>query len=238
MEEITDMPKPTRVFVSVMAALLLCALLSGCGGDDEREDNEAQRPVDGTFVGKLSGEDALIAVVAAPEEKGKDTRAAMVYVSDGSRLSEWFPGTIERNSFTASSEDEDAEAKGELAGEAVKGSVKLPDGKSVDYEARRATGAAGLYELTVSRQGTLSGASAAGVGLTSKSRLAVPGNSSLKFADGKRRKFRLTTASGGENGRVRAGEVQLIVLPDGEMSGAGSRQTGAGEPDFYIKSAK
>jgi hypothetical protein len=236
MEEITDMPKPTRVLASVIAALLLFAVPSGCGGDDEREDNEAQRPVDGTFVGKLSGADALVAVVAAPPADGKDTREATIYVSDGSKVSELLPGSVERNNVTAKSED--AEAKGALTGDAVKGTVKLPGGESADYAASRATGAAGLYVLEVSRKGTLSGASAAGVGLTSKSKLNAPGQGSLKFADGKRRRFKVTVASGGERGPVRAGEVRLIVLPDGQMSGAGARQAGAGEPEFFVKSSK
>jgi hypothetical protein len=234
MEEITDMFKPTRVGVAVVAVLLL-APLAACGGDDDEREAE-QRPVDGSFVGKLSGTDALVAVVAAPAEKGKDERTATIYVSDGSELSESFTGSITRNSLTATSEE--VEAKGELAGDSAKGTVKLPDGKSAKYEARRATGAAGLYQLTVSKKGTLSGASAAGVGLTSKSRLAVPGNGSLKFADGKRRKFKVTTAPGGEPGRIRDGEIRLIVLPDGQMSGAGARQAGAGEPEFYVKSSK
>ena len=218
------MVKLAWVFV---AALLLLAPLSGCGGDDEREDDQAQQPVDGTFVGKVAGTDALVAVVAAPAAEGQDKRDATVYVSDGSRVSESFQGSIAENSFTAASQD-DAEAKGELAGDSVKGSVELPDGESADYEAGRATGASGLYELTVSDKGTLSGASAAGVGLTSKSKLRAPGTGSLKFADGKRRRFKITPASEDSPRRIRDGDVRIVVLPDGQMSGAGA--------DFFIKS--
>jgi hypothetical protein len=233
MEEITEMFKPTRVGVAVVAVLLF-APLAACGGDDDEREAE-QKPVDGSFVGKLSGADALVAVVAAPAEKGKDKRTATIYVSDGSELSESFTGSITRNSLTATSEE--VEAKGELAGDSAKGTVELPDGKSAKYEARRAIGAAGLYQLTVSKKGTLSGASAAGVGLTSKSRLRVPGKGALKFADGKRRKFEVTNASGGDRGPVRAGELKLIVLPDGQMSGAGARKAGASEPEFFLKAS-
>lgn len=220
------MLKPAWV---LMVALLLLVPLSGCGGgDDEREDEQARQPVDGTFVGKVSGTDSLVAVVAAPAAKGKDERDATIYVSDGKQVSESFRGTIKSNSFTVASEDDDAEAKGELAGDSVKGSIKLPDGESGSYEAARATGASGLYQLTVSRKGTLSGASAAGVGLTSKSTLRAPGTGSLKFADGKRRKFEITAASENNTRRIRGGEVRLVVLPDGQMSGAGA--------DFFIRS--
>jgi hypothetical protein len=234
------MVKPTRVWVPFAMALVVFAALPGCGGDDEGEDERTvQKPIDGTFVGKASESDAFVAVVAAPAAKGKDTRDVTVYVSDGKRLSESFAGSIKSNSFTAKSTDGDAEAKGELAGESVKGTVELPDGKSARYDARQAAGAAGLYELTVSRKGTLSGASAAGIGLTSKSELQAPGTGALKFADGKRRKFEVSVASGGKSGRIRVGHVRLIVLPDGQMNGAGVRQAdaGDGDADFFVTSA-
>ena len=136
-----------------------------------------------------------------------------------------------------SAETGEATAEGTLAGDGVKGKVELPGGDSGDYEAKRATGAAGLYTLEVARNGTLSGASAAGVGLTSKSRLEVPGRGALKFADGERRRFVVVAAPGGETGRVRSGEVRLLVLPDGELRGAGARDAGATEPEFFVKPA-
>jgi hypothetical protein len=230
------MLKPAWVLVVV---LLLLVPLSGCGGgdDDEREDEQAQQPVDGTFVGKLSGTDVLVAVVAPPAAKGDEKREATIYVSDGKRVSESFQGSIADNSFTAASHDDDAEAKGELAGDSVKGTIELPAGKSASYEATRATGASGLYMLTVSGKGTLSGASAAGVGLTSKSELRAPGTGALKFADGERRKFAVSAAAGDNSRRVRRGEVRLVVLPDGQMSGAGAREAGA-EADYFIRSTR
>ena len=232
------MLKPTRVWIPFALVLLLLASLPGCGGgdDDERDDEQAQTPVDGTFVGKLSGTDALVAVVAAPAAKGEDKRDATIYVSDGRSVSESFRGSVADNSFTAAAQDDDAEAKGELAGDSVKGTIELPDGKSGSYEAARATGASGVYVLTVSAKGRLSGASAAGVGLTSKSRLRVPGTGTLKFADGERRRFKVTAASGGERGPVRDGQVRLIVLPDGQMSGAGAQEADAAA-EFFISPA-
>jgi hypothetical protein len=236
MNQRIDMVRRTRTCVSLVGALLLLAPLAGCG-DDEREDDQAdQRPVEGTFVGKVSGTETLVAVVAAPPAEGKDDRDATIYLSDGSEISDGFQGSIADNKLSA--ESEQATAEGALSGDGVKGSVELPGGESGDYQARRATGAAGLYELEVARNGTLSGASAAGVGLTSKSKLRVPGTGALKFADGKRRRFRVTAAPEGKRGPVRTGEVRLIVLPDGAMSGAGARQAGAREPEFFVKSAK
>lgn len=233
------MLKMTRVPISFVIAVLLLAPLAGCGGgDDDRDDEQAEeQPLDGSFVGELSGTDALVALVVAP---GKDKRELQVYVSDGAKVSEWFQGTVSRNAFTVTSEDGDAEAKGELAGESVKGTVALPGGRSARFDAGRATGAAGLYELTVAAKGTLSGASAAGVGLTSKSQLEAPGNGALKFADGERREFKVAVASGEKPGRLRGGQIRLIVLPDGQMSGAGVRRADAGDAaaDFFVRSPK
>jgi hypothetical protein len=230
------MVKPTQLLVGGVALLLLLAPLAGCGdGDDEREDqNPAEKPVDGTFVGKLTGTDALVAVVASPGEK--DPREARIYISDGTRVSEWFEAEIQRNSFDAKSDE--AQAGGKLAGSTVKGSVKLPGGKSAEYEAARATGASGLYELTISRKGTLSGASAAGVALKSKSRLSVPGRGTVRFADGERRSFKVTAAPDGDRGRLRSGQIRLIVLPDGALRGGGLREPGSGDEtaDFFVKS--
>jgi hypothetical protein len=47
----------------------------------------------------------------------------------------------------------------------------------------------------------------------------------------------VAAAPDGEAGRVRSGEVRLIVLPDGELRGAGARQAGATEPEFFVKPA-
>jgi hypothetical protein len=229
----THIGNRTRACASLAAVLLLLVPVAGCGGD-EREDEQADRPVEGTFVGEVAGTEALVAVVAAPPAQGQDARDATVYVSDGAESSADLAGSIADNSFSA--ETAGATAKGDVAGDAVKGTVELPGGVSGDYDARRAIGAAGLYTLEVARDGTLSGASAAGVGLTSKSKLRVPGAGALRFADGKRRRFRVTAAPGGERGRVRSGELRLIVLPDGRLRGAGAREAGPSEPEFFVKS--
>lgn len=231
------MGKRARTCVGLGVVLLVSAAATGCGGDDDDGEAPAEKAVDGMFVGKVAGSDAFVAVVAAPG--GKDKREAQVYVSDGTKLSEWLPGSVERNILTATSDDDDAQAQGKLRKDSVAGSLKLPDGRTARYEARRATAASGLYELTVSGNGRLSGASAAGVGLTSKSKLRAPGSGSLKFADGNRREFKVTVASDDDRGPLRSGQVRMIVLPDGQMSGAGvlGSNAGHGEPDFYISSS-
>jgi hypothetical protein len=225
------MVKRTRNPVLLLVVLLL-APLAACGGGDDRDDKAEEKAVDGTFVGKVSGTGAFVAVVASPAAKGKDTREVTMYVSDGGRLSESLKGSVKRNRFAAASKD--AEAEGRLAGNSVTGSVKLPDGETVRYRASRATAAAGLYDLTVSRNGQLRGASANGVGLTSKSVLLAPGSGRLKFADGKRRRFEVTAASADDPVRLRAGQIRLIVLPSGALSGAGEGRPAPGGDELAL----
>jgi hypothetical protein len=231
------MVRPTRIWVWLAAALVL-GPPAGCGGDDDRDDEQAQRPVDGTFVGKLSGTEALVAVVAAPAARGEDRRDVEVYVSDGRTLNERLTGTAQGNRFTATSEDRDAEAEGELTRGAATGTVQLPGGKPSRYRTTRATAASGLYDLTVERDGGLAGASAAGVGLTSVSELQAPGSGRLRFADGRRLRFVVTTSEERDPVRFRAGSVRLIVLPEGEMTGAGEAQPARGgdEVELFIRS--
>jgi hypothetical protein len=229
--------KATPIWLWLVLVSVL-ALVTGCGGGDD-DDDRPERLVDGTFVGKVSGTEALVAVVASPAERGRDRRAVSVYVTDGRRVGESLTGSVRGNSFTATSDDGDAEADGELSGDTATGAVELGDGETSRYRAARATAAAGLYALTVSRNGTLSGASATGVGLTSSSGLRAPGSGRLRFADGRRRRFSLTGAPAGDAARLRSGRFGLIVLPSGDMSGAGeARTTGGGALELFIRSAR
>jgi hypothetical protein len=218
----------------------LLAVLAACGGGgDDGEEQAAAKPVDGTFVGKVSKGDAFVAVVAEPAARGKDTRPVSLYVSDGGSLSESLSGAVKGNSFTAKSDGDEATAKGKLEGNSVSGTLTLPGGKDVSYRATLATAAAGLYDLTVSAKGKLSGASANGVGLTSKSALRAPGFGAIKFADGKRRRFELITESAPDPVRLGAGQLRMIVMPDGKLSGAGAARPSSGgdELDVFIRSA-
>src|SRR5918999_715647 len=132
----------------------------------------------------------------------------------------------------------DGEARGELTRKAATGTMELADGKTLRYEAEGATATAGLYDLTVSASGKLTGASATGVGLTGKSTIPKPGTGSLKLADGKRLKLDVTRSSARGSVRLEAGQVRVIVLSDHELRGAArSRRTeGGGHSDFFIRS--
>jgi hypothetical protein len=216
---------------------LLMAPLPGCGGDDGGGGNE---PVTGTFVGRVQGTKAFVAVVASPAREGEDKRNVTVYVCDARRICELFSGSASGDDFEASSDDRDAKANGKLSAKAVTGTIELADRKPIRYKASQATATAGLYDLNVSSNGRLRGASAAGVGLTGRSTAPRPGTGSLKLADGKRLRFDVTSYSAGDPIRLRAGQVRLIVLTGGQLRGAGkSRRTaGGGESEFFIRSSR
>ena len=221
------------------SAVLLLAALAGCGGngDDDREGVREVKPLEGTFVGKAESGDAFVAVVASPVARGEERRELTLYACDAKRVCEWFSGSAAGNSFRVGAERGDGEASGELTREAATGSIELSDGKNLRYKAERATAAAGLYDLTVSSSGKLSGASATGVGLTGKSTIPKPGDGSLKLADGKRLKLDVTRSSARGSVPLRAGQVLAIVLPDHQLRGAArSRRTaGGGDSDFFIR---
>lgn len=216
------------------SAVLVMAPVAGCGGEDRAAENPTPKPMDGTFLGKVTGTNALVAVVAAPAAGKQERQVVRIYLSDGSKLSEWLAGPVERNSFAAATDDRDAEVKGELNGNSVKGTITLADGKTVRYEASRATGAAGLYDLTVSPKGKISGASATGIGLTGKTALGADGTGSLKLADGTRHKFEVIGTAGDSELELRSGELRVIVLGDGELRGAGRAR---GSDSFFISSS-
>jgi hypothetical protein len=229
--------RPWLPFILVAVTALLAACGGDDGGDDGQTDNKA-KPVAGTFVGKVADTEAFVSVVAAPPVKGADKREVAVLVCDAKRLCEGFSGTATGNDFVATAGD-DAKAKGQLSERSATGSIELPGGRTVRYKAGLATAAAGVYDLTVSARGKLTGASATGVGLTGKSELPAPGTGTLKLADGKRLKVVLTRSAAGEPLRLPAGQARLIVLPDYQLRGAGKsrRTSGGSDADFFIRSS-
>ena len=245
------MVKRTRIWVSLgmavaaaaAAVVFLLVPLAGCGGDDDtdagnaQQPGKAQQPVEGSFVGEVSGTEAFVAVVAEPSN-GNQNRQVQVYITDGSGLSEWFSGSISENSFVAPSDDGDGEVKGKLSRDSVAGTIELPDGETARYEANRPSGAAGLYDLTMSRRGKLTGASTGGLGVTGTIKLA-DGTGTLKLADGRRLKFDISEGSVDDLGRLQAGELRLIVLPGGQLAGVGKSRPAADSSDsaFFISSS-
>lgn len=239
--------KRPRLWVGIgLVGLLLVGLLlvPVVGGGDDPESSETEETAEGedavfgSFVGKVNGTEAFVAVVAAPVEGQEDTGDVQIYLSDGEGLSEWFSGPISGSSFEATSDDGDAEAEGELTTDSVTGTVTLADGETVRYQASPPSGPEGLYELTVSSTGELSGASAAGLSVTGEVALERSGTGMLRLVDGERLEFSVTPTRTGDLAHVRAGQVRLILLSDGELRGvAKSQSSNGGRSEFLIRSA-
>ena len=229
------------LWTAFAAVVILLALVAGCGGsdgDDGDEREQQAKPVDGTFVGKVSKPDTFVSVVADPASKGQERRPVTVYACDDGRRCELFSGSATGNEFNATAEGGEGKADGKLTRRSASGSIELPGEESASYKADRATAAAGVYNLTVSASGRIRGASAAGVALTGTSTLPEPGRGTLKLADGSRLKFR-TTRTSAEIARLEAGQLRLIVLSNGQLRGVGKTRQGAdGDPlVFFIRSA-
>jgi hypothetical protein len=224
----------------LITATALLAIFAGCdvvGDDDDGSRETGSRaterrgpPVEGTFVGRLRGTQALVAVAAAPAGQDKRKREVAIFACDAAEVCEWLAGSGAGNRFSAASTDGDARTRGSLTRRAAKGSIEFEGGETIEYTARRATAAAGLYTLTVSPNGRLQGASAGGVGLSGHSTLPEPGPGTLRLADGTRLGFRAVRSSSAEALRIKAGEARLIVLPNGRLRGAGA--------SFYLRSPR
>jgi hypothetical protein len=237
------MVKSTRIWVCFGVVAVLLLLVLGCsGGDDTAETTETRpkpaEPVDGSFVGELSGGDGFVAVLASPATEGQKRRDVELFVVDGERVSAWFSGQISNNAFVAKAGDGDAEARGKLSEESATGSVELPGGKRVRYSAGRPAGAAGFYDLNVTPAGKLKGASAAGIGVRGAITLEE-GTGTLRLADGRRLRFDVTEHPASDLARLEPGDVWVIVLADGELRGAGKSRPSAdnGDSGFLIRSS-
>jgi hypothetical protein len=234
----------TWVWLTAAVLLLLTPLAFFNGDGDDRPDGEgAEKAVEavnavvGSFVGEVSGTEAFVAVVAAPAEGGEESGAVQIFVSDGKGLSESFSGPISEGSFAAESDDGDAETEGKLSADSVTGTVVLPGGKTVQYKATPPSGAAGLYELKLSPAGELSGASAAGLGVTGQLSRGQQRTGVLRLVDGTRLEFSLTRTRADALSNLRAGRVRLIILSDGELRGVAKRGPANGGTGFFIRSA-
>jgi hypothetical protein len=146
------------VSLSLLSAILL---LAGCGGQQEEK---ADPPVAGSFVGEAPDADAFVAFVALvadlPEGEG-DERQVRAYLCDGQTVSGWFVGSVDGNDLSLSS-DNGAQLEGQLTSDTATGTITDPNCDPAPFEASLATGIAGLYNVDISSDGALSGTSQAG----------------------------------------------------------------------------
>ena len=121
----------------LLAGLLALALFTpGC-------DSNSDEHVVGSFVGRINGTDAFIAVVARAD------RRTAVYVCDSQTLAQWFDSET-RDRLDLTSDDGAVRLQLRLAAEGVTGTVTAEGRPAHAFTAVPAAGKAGLYrgELT------------------------------------------------------------------------------------------
>lgn len=146
--------------VTTSVVVMLIAGCGGSGGSPEKEQasqEEQQGPVAGEFVGELpDANNTFLALVADEPQNGEEPRGVRAYICDGADISEWFVGEVSVDEVQLTSEG-GAQLAANLTPEAATGTITLPDGQSLDFEALPATGIEGYYPVTVSPNGQLSG---------------------------------------------------------------------------------
>ena len=152
--------------VTVLTAIvILSSVVSGCVlGVAAQEATPAALPIVGaTFVGATSDADALVAVIVADPAPGTTQRAAQAYLCDGAAISVWFDqGGVEGNGIALTAADGE-HLTGTLGPEDITGTIRIAEGEALAFEARPATGLAGLYTATVQADGRFRGASMSGI---------------------------------------------------------------------------
>jgi hypothetical protein len=140
---------------------LILALLVRCGGEEEQA-------IAGQFVGTAS-DDTFVAVVADEPVTVDGERKFQAFVCDGKPqgIAEWFTGSLAGNTFDLTSVSTNAQIHGTLAETSTTGTVTLPDAQSRDFDGSRTRlrEGDGIYELTSTSEGQLSGSSKNGAQL-------------------------------------------------------------------------
>ncbi len=229
-------------FVGLFAlALALWPLVLGCVAQQEEEggggqEESAEAPFTGSFVGDdisviddNSEVGAFLALVAQEPEEGADQQEVRAYLCDGAgkSINEWFnEGSVEGTEFDLTT-DSGARLVGGLKQDVdsswVSGQIVLADGTVLGFGAPPATGIAGLYDVTISSDGSYSGTSERGGQLEGRvadepqedGSYLVTGTATLP--EGEEQEFRATV--GGARSVEKASELRVIFLPDGRSKG-------------------
>jgi hypothetical protein len=218
------MPKTSGFWILALALWLV----SGCAGGQPNVQKESAELATGTFVGEIPEADAFVALIAADPEQGENTREVRAYLCDGKQINEWFWDTAEGNDLDLSSED-GSRLAAEPSPEGVSGTITLPDGEDVGFQASPAMGVAGLYDVSFASDGSFGGTSEDGARLL-EARLGE------EVDPGTRRIGGTITSSEGEpkdfeafSGReAQPGEYRWIVLSDGRAKGGAKKGSGPG----------
>ena len=158
-----------RWFRSIVPLLLSASLLAGCGGSD---DDEAASPSSsalqerleelsgaGVFVGGVAFTGNLVAIHF--DRTDKDAPGMRILVTDGlpDGNAEWFEGKAAGTSFRFASASGKATIEGTIEEFETDGTVTLGDGQKRNFFTRPAGDGAGIFEVSVSGDGSWKGRS-------------------------------------------------------------------------------
>lgn len=127
--------RPTAI-LTALALTAALAIGAGCGGDDG--GGKGAGAAKGTFVGKVDGTDAYIAVTSNGDQVGG-------YLCDSKQVSAWF-GASDLSSDRGDLVSRAGKVLGEASfdGESTSGEVEI-DGQRHPFSAKLASGDSGLY---------------------------------------------------------------------------------------------
>lgn len=209
---------PTVVGLMLMLVLWLVAGCASPGQEKEKGSQASGGPVVGEFVGEIPEADTFVALVAEEPQEGGDTREVRAYLCDDESINEWFVGSASGDELQLTSES-GVQLLARLTGESSTGTVTLTDGRSFPFEALPATGIPGLYDVSTTSGGQVSGTSWSGARLEGQ-RADSPqedGNylisGTIIPTEGQLGEFKAEVAG------TEATEGRFIVLPDGRLKG-------------------
>lgn len=219
-------PIRCTVVVSLLVlSLFLCASCAGSSEKDSEKKDAGGKAV--TFVGEIPDAQAFVAVTTKSTEDAQDVSA---YLSDGKQINEWFKGQADGGTFDLTSEGK-ARIEGNLTRKDATGTITLADGTSFPFEAKSATGMAGLYTASLTDEGQVSGDSPTYSQLEgrldqqAKERGYYPVVGTITPFGGKPRSFDAYSSTAESNAFL------LIVLPDGRIKGGSTKGGGLGFVD-------
>ena len=190
----------------------------------------AAKPVAGSFVGKLTGTNTLIAIVASDLKPGAAGRTVSLYFCDDTKVFEWFKGEFKGNTISLDSVSKDAHVQVTLRASGSSGKVDLPGLGKRSFTVKAAQGVSGLYLGSVSADGVVAGRSATGARIEG----AIEGDrgvtGQLIPAQGNPVPF---TFAGTD---LKSVDFRLIVHPSGESRGARAARDNAHGFQLWEKS--
>jgi hypothetical protein len=195
--------------IVALIALLVCLALAACGDDDGAKKTPDPTAVRETFA-SLSGTTANLVVAVGP---GTRVRA---YACDGDSTALWWTGDSANGAFKATSTDGGATLDAKV-GDTVVGSVTFKDGKKVDFTAKAATGAQGLYAVELPADGKMTGSSLSGNAFSGQFDFKGNTLSGEVRASGKTVKISASQAKTG--GTTAPGSYLAVLDAEGEAKG-------------------